>query len=77
MTEIKSWHRQPEETAIYCDCCGTMKMAIIRDGKLIITRRRHGKKHTAVIPFSDLTPQGDLDLTKVMTCANNNNKKTE
>ena len=36
--------------AVYCDDCGREKMAEIRDGKLIIMDRRHGKRHIAVLP---------------------------
>ena len=44
---------------IYCDCCGTEKMAEIVGDNLIIKDRRHGVKHVAVIPISDL-----LDILK-------------
>jgi hypothetical protein len=40
---------------IYCDCCGREKLGEIRDGKLILMDRRHGKKHIAVISISDLS----------------------
>ena len=39
--------------AIYCDDCGQEKMAEIRNGKLVITDRRHGTRHIAVVPFED------------------------
>lgn len=44
---------------IYCDCCGTEKLAQVVGGTLVIKDRRHGDKHVAVIPFSDL-----LDILK-------------
>lgn len=43
-------------SAIYCDDCGREKMAELRDGKLIIADRRHGRRHVAVIPLAGLTP---------------------
>ena len=39
---------------LYCDDCGREKMAELRDGKLVITDRRHGRRHVAVIPLSEL-----------------------
>ena len=35
--------------AIYCDDCGQEKMAEIRDGKLVIVDRRHGRQHVAIV----------------------------
>ena len=40
-----------EAHSIYCDDCGREKMAEIRDGKIVIKDRRHGKRHVAVIPL--------------------------
>ncbi len=40
--------------SLYCDDCGREKMAELRDGKLVITDRRHGRRHVAVIPLSEL-----------------------
>ena len=42
-------------SAIYCDDCGKEKMAELRDGKLVIIDRRHGRRHVAAIPLSALT----------------------
>lgn len=39
---------QSKET-IYCDDCGHEKMAEIRDGKLIIAAKRHGRQHFVVL----------------------------
>ena len=39
---------------IYCDCCGTEKLAQVVGDNLVIKDRRHGEKHVAVIPISDL-----------------------
>ncbi len=39
---------------IYCDCCGTEKLAQIVGGNLVIKDRRHGEKHVAIIPISAL-----------------------
>jgi len=44
---------------IYCDCCGTEKLAQVVGDNLVIKDRRHGEKHVAVIPISDL-----LDILK-------------
>ena len=44
---------------IYCDCCGTEKLAQVVGDNLVIKDRRHGTKHVAVIPISDL-----LDILK-------------
>ena len=35
--------------AIYCDDCGQEKMAEIIDGKLVISDRRHGRQHVAIV----------------------------
>lgn len=40
--------------SIYCDCCGTEKVAEIKGDKLIIKVRRHSKIHVAVIPVKDI-----------------------
>lgn len=36
-------------TSVYCDCCGTVKLAEIRDTHIVIKRRRNGRAHVAVI----------------------------
>ena len=40
--------------AIYCDCCGTEKVAEIVGDNLVIKARRHGVKHVAVVPLREL-----------------------
>ncbi len=40
-----------EKHPIYCDDCGREKMAEIRNGKIVIMDRRHGRRHIAVIPL--------------------------
>jgi len=40
--------------SIYCDCCGREKLAEIRDNKLVIMDRRHGKRHITVINIREL-----------------------
>lgn len=35
--------------SIYCDCCGTQKLAEIVGDNLVIKDRRHGEKHIAII----------------------------
>ena len=39
--------------SIYCDDCGREKMAEIRGTKLVITDRRHGRRHVAVVLLSE------------------------
>lgn len=39
---------------IYCDCCGTEKLAQVVGGNLVIKDRRHGEKHVAVISIAVL-----------------------
>ena len=46
--------KQTTPSAIYCDDCGREKMAELRDGKLVIADRRHGRRHVAVLPLSGL-----------------------
>ncbi len=41
-----------EVHSVYCDDCGREKMAEVRDGKVVIVDRRHGRRHVAVIPLS-------------------------
>ena len=40
-----------EDSSVYCDDCGREKMAEIRNGKIVIMDRRHGRRHVAVIPL--------------------------
>ena len=44
--------RPARKRTIYCDDCGLEKMAEIRDGKLVIVDRRHGRQHVAVVDVS-------------------------
>jgi len=46
--------KKQEYRKIKCDCCGTETMAEIRDDKLIIIDKRHGRRHIAVIVIPDL-----------------------
>lgn len=39
---------------IYCDCCGTEKLAQVVGDNLVIKDRRHGERHVAVVPISVL-----------------------
>ena len=39
---------------VKCDCCGTETMAEIRDDKIIIIDRRHGRRHIAVLRITEL-----------------------
>ena len=43
-----------EQGCVYCDCCGSEKLAQVVGDKLIIRDRRHGDKHVVSIPVSDL-----------------------
>ncbi len=47
--------------AIYCDDCGKEKMAELRDGKLVIADRRHGRRHVAALPLSVLKRLAEKD----------------
>ena len=44
-TKGKTENKEP----IFCDDCGQEKMAEIRDGKLVIADRRHGRQHVAIV----------------------------
>ena len=44
-TDSKTENKEP----IFCDDCGQEKMAEIRDGKLVIVDRRHGRQHVAIV----------------------------
>jgi hypothetical protein len=39
---------------IKCDCCGNETLAEIRDDKIIIIDKRHGRRHIAILKISDL-----------------------
>lgn len=44
-----------------CDCCGTETLAEIRENKLIIIDKRHGRKHMLVLTIEEiLTAMEDL-----------------
>ena len=47
-----------EVRSVYCDDCGREKMAEVRDGKVVIVDRRHGRRHVAVIPLGRLSESG-------------------
>lgn len=53
---------------IYCDCCGTEKLAEIVEGKLVIMDRRHGKRHIFSERIDTLAKfvqsSGNLQLTE-------------
>ena len=44
-TNDKTGNKEP----IFCDDCGQEKMAEIRDGKIVIVDRRHGRQHVAIV----------------------------
>jgi hypothetical protein len=39
---------------VYCDCCGTEKLAEVVGDNLVIKDRRHGEKHVVSIPVEAL-----------------------
>jgi len=39
---------------IKCDCCGNETLAEIRDNKLVIIDKRHGRRHIAILTLADL-----------------------
>jgi len=57
---------------VYCDCCGTEKLAQVVGDTLVIKDRRHGEKHVAVIPISAI-----LDILKKTPHTSNKDKVAE
>jgi len=43
-----------EGNVIYCDCCGTEKLAQVVGDNLVIKDRRHGEKHVAIVPLKTI-----------------------
>lgn len=43
-----------KDGVIYCDCCGTEKLAQVVGDNLVIKDRRHGDRHVAVLKIADL-----------------------
>jgi hypothetical protein len=39
---------------IKCDCCGSETLAEIRDDKIVIIDKRHGRRHIAILKVADL-----------------------
>ncbi len=39
---------------IKCDCCGKETLAEIRDNKVIIVDKRHGRKHLVVLTLEEI-----------------------
>jgi len=54
------------ERAIYCDCHGTVKMAVMRGDRIIIRDRRQGDNHTAVI-LLDKVENGSIESSIMAT----------
>ena len=57
-------------TKIKCDCCETETLAVVRDGKLIIIDKRHGRKHMVVLTLEeirDLIKGSTANLSSVET----------
>jgi hypothetical protein len=44
----------PHGQKVKCDCCGTETLAEIRDDKIIIMDKRHGRRHIAVLRIPEL-----------------------
>ena len=43
-----------EGCKIKCDCCGTETLAEIRQDKIIIMDKRHGRRHIAVLKLTEV-----------------------
>lgn len=52
---------------VYCDCCGTVKIAEYRDGKLVIVDRQHGRKHVGVLVLDNYLRPVDTDKREPTT----------
>lgn len=39
---------------VKCDCCGNETLAEIRDDKIVIIDKRHGRRHIAILKITDL-----------------------
>lgn len=39
---------------VKCDCCGVETLAEVKEDKVVIVNKRHGRKHTAVLTMRDL-----------------------
>lgn len=39
---------------IKCDCCGNETLAEIRDNKIVIIDKRHGRRHIAILKLADI-----------------------
>ena len=39
---------------VYCDCCGSEKLAQVVGDNLVIKDRRHGTRHVAIIKVAEL-----------------------
>jgi hypothetical protein len=51
-----------KDAPVYCDCCGVdrrVKMADIRDGRLTILDKRHGRRHVAVVVLDKLNDRNN------------------
>ena len=54
-----------KEEKIRCDCHGVEVLAIRRGNRLVITDRRHGERHTAVVVLEErLTERAILGKTE-------------
>jgi hydrogenase maturation factor HypF (carbamoyltransferase family) len=50
MINQQEYHAQK----IKCDCCGNETLAEIRDDKIVIMDKRHGRRHIAILKIADL-----------------------
>lgn len=43
-----------EHCYVKCDCCGTETLAEIKEDKLVIMDRRHGRRHLVVLTLREI-----------------------
>ena len=49
---------------VYCDCCGTVKLAVVRGGKLIIIEKRNRLKHIVSCDLTTISPDARIPLDR-------------
>ena len=52
---------------VYCDCCGTVKLAVVRDGKLIIIDKRNRLKHIVSCDLTSNTSDARIPVSVTQT----------
>ena len=48
---------------VYCDCCGRVQLAVIRDGKLAFYDKRHGQKHWVTLDLTTISSNVRVSAT--------------